>query len=132
MRRVQPLEGPLLEGVLYTSENILEFFSAGIRRKLKVFLPSIEDISGQERVRLRLVSMQVQLAQSIERECATQVCFTKSQMLIGAQTTPDLCAQRLLETIPLYHILVGSSFYADTLRERSEGLLRLGFPSIAH
>lgn len=119
------------EDVLFTSENAPAILGATVRRKLNKLFPSIGNCSGQEHVRSSLHTMQARLAASIAEECQEQVQFDTDGMIEAKETTPDACARHLLETVPLYHILAGSSFYASTLRGRLVYLEELKFPDIA-
>lgn len=71
------------------------------------------------------------LAAQMEREC-TGLQFCKSGMIKRGEASSHECAMRLLQMLPEYHALIGSTFTSNLPKERREALARLGMISPEH
>lgn len=96
-----------------------------VRRMVDVIL---ERHSGRARGEIALVLARVEreLADHIREVCADSVRFAQGAMALSGETRPEECARRVLELLPAFHALVGSSFSLGLLRERKRTLEALG------
>lgn len=80
------------------------------------------------RLQVSLQTMASRLATQMEREC-TELRFCKSGMIKRGEASSHECAMRLLQMLPEYHALIGSTFTSNLPEERREALVKLGMIS---
>lgn len=123
----QDSDGPIVswqDSRLSVSREMRELVDAALQR--------CNQVSGlRSRMQQSLQVMANALAPELEREC-TELRYCKSGMIKSGEASSHECVMRLLQMLPEFHALMGSTFTSNLLVERRDALVELGMTNPEH